>query len=1299
MKNKILKRKFPSFIAALSIVITSSIITTSCSALSNNNSTNNDVTTPSTPDTKPTEPSNPTEPPKPTDPSKPTKPINPTPTPNPEPNPNPNPNPIQPEPEQPEPGVPINPSDSLIDKSFASNDLLTSIGILKIDDIATKKRNVQTEYYNSEVWNKYHNSHGFVYPSQKRNYKLKDVNSEGNNFFGKGSNKIDGFDLVFNERVTNNDGSYVEISGKKIKYNDEKWIKQEIENGTLKKHRATDDMYKNDISNIDSITKKYTISNYGMPGIIPLGLYAPAGEVIEISFDNQSWEFVKNNISNFEFIINDNLWDNYPSNNTGKMSNRYPFVRTYFGLNESNKTLKIGSPFGGGISFNLKKSTDNSNLTSPFRNQNIVFTVRNAVPCLFYQDGITTQKEWDDQIELLKSQKLAPIFQGISNYFAFTIPFTDLNEIGHLSLDNVIYPKDSFKRWNQYLYLSNYFAGNDTIDIQHGKRIHMLFGDDMWNSNLAYGGDNKLYCKTEWGSRAFISKDWYDSFNANTSWGFFHEINHNFEQNQAFFSKRSHGATNVVTAFNLSVLSDVTRFRNEVNWTGENVNANTNISWPYLDTPYSIIKNLLTKAENSVNEYPIYSLLLFLMGSKNFVEYVRDDIINHKNTEYGWTALKEIERISETLQLNLWPAFEIYRKWWHDNWPVNYDSATTEEKAIIDKLKKYKAVDFIANQYASGSYLYNQKTNSYDYTGDTLPAFEIPGLEQYTFDFDKMITSTNTNFNWTLKTPESSTKLGGSLEVDPNNPKKVIYIPNNQKVSEIDEFDVSIIPGNWTNKPDNYVPEYRFKIKVRQVINRPTLELFDFSSSSQTNDVLLTELKSNQSPFVKMPISNFDNIGYKGVINSEFKSKKIGARIKYKFVAPKDGNYTFKSKYSDNYAFYANNVKANITSNDSFGFLRIYNKSMKKGEVLEIENLLVKKILTNDEIYFGQEIYLDDQKIDLFNNSLISNLTNQINQTFPEIIADPKYLYKPREVDNTMFNKSLSSLFNFSDYDFNTSSFLSPEIDYNLTSTTTNRIDALNDYDSEVEFFIDNYDYNDKFKNPILDFDINFTKSTNVKSLIFGNYSSNSKVNKPSKIKIIGYSDNNSNEQILYDGIYDSVNRDNQTTAINLTKSGNFKKIKVQMFNTMNGMKLSWIRPSVQEYLYLGPTFGINNSHIIADEKWKYHKNDASNLSAINNIYLKTTQKNSVIEFTLNNAEGFSLVGQSGNNLSNFDLYINDQLVETVTPNSNNTIYNASLFNYHSNNNSILKVKIVTKEDKPFYLNYIMTFGQNAYLS
>ena len=139
-------------------------------------------------------------------------------------------------------------------------------------------------------------------------------------------------------------------------------------------------------------------------------------------------------------------------------------------------------------------------------------------------------------------------------------------------------------------------------------------------------------------------------------------------------------------------------------------------------------------------------------------------------------------------------------------------------------------------------------------------------IDSFTFDFENGIASKNSAFDFKIKSFDTTTKLGGKLSIDPSNPKNVIYTPpqftNVDDLAKIDEFDLEI-EATHDSKYPNYVPGYKFKIKIRQ--------------NAKATSV------------------NYNGVDYVAE-KSKFVENKDNQVLKAKFIAPMTGNYSFEFK-------------------------------------------------------------------------------------------------------------------------------------------------------------------------------------------------------------------------------------------------------------------------------------------------------------------------------------------------------------------------------------------------------------------
>ncbi|WP_406613944.1 hypothetical protein ACJA23_03230 [Mycoplasma corogypsi] len=148
-----------------------------------------------------------------------------------------------------------------------------------------------------------------------------------------------------------------------------------------------------------AIIKKINIDTK-FPGFSSLGIYGVAGEVVEVEFDQATYDALKynygkdNNNLPFELTYNRNFWNNYHYNNSGRISNRYPKIQSKFfwkfnDIDPKTKTLKLGSPFGGGISMNVWWTVKDAS-GEPI---SLGMTFRNAIENLHFEYGKTTLED------------------------------------------------------------------------------------------------------------------------------------------------------------------------------------------------------------------------------------------------------------------------------------------------------------------------------------------------------------------------------------------------------------------------------------------------------------------------------------------------------------------------------------------------------------------------------------------------------------------------------------------------------------------------------------------------------------------------------------------------------------------------------------------------------------------------------------------------------------------------------------------------------------------------------------------
>ena len=1224
-------------------------------------------------------------------------------------------------------------------------------------------RNVNTQYYDTELVQQYGSS--FKYPAYNYDYEK----NENSILKLPNGTKIDMSDAVMDERAT------LLEDGKKYKYSDPTFIHKEIEKNRLKKHPAADGIHEQKLSEKEKAVEKFFSLPSYVKGMTSLGLYAPAGEVCELKFTDETYELMKKyNIHDFKIVINQSYWDNYRKPDKGQISKRYPYLCTEFTVSLYDLTYdhkyKFGTPFGGTISVFINspiQSPTFSNIYKSYSNYN--FTISGATQMLSYYHGLTSESDWNEQINKVKNGLLTSPEMAIDFPFGSTnIPFTGYSsgtnkqiQIAYTNIDEIIYPKIQVDKWNSFLILSEYFASRDIKNDV--RKLNFRFNDDVWGGGAAWGGGNVLSCPVSWAKSAFLTQA---KWSISNNWGTLHEINHNFQQNGSFFIGNSHGEANQVTMANFSIISDTGRWRNLANPSGE-----YSLSvWQRMANMFSLIQwiknnNYNEGGQKETNsgkpfqskgeyEYQIYGLILFMIGSYNYVEYARNDIATDNGKDANGNEAEggfyEILELSDYFKLDFWPALQKYYPIWFDDgqhgsnndpvwddyhkWPKDYDSATPEQKKEIDRLNSsYKSFDFIGNIYASGIYMYDNDTGNYVYTNDTTTEYSIPVGKPYTFDFEKGINwlenDPNYQFSWSQLKFESKTKLGGTLELDPTNNKKLIYTPPANSIGEIDEFDMAIVPDeDFLGRPSNYVPLYKWKIKVKQVPNAALASSYIFPDNSYLGlynlDKRVDYMRDERNAINTEVNDLSQGIIYENKVDVDVPG---GTRIKLNFIAPKTGTYKFKVMYNFSIKIFkgfdsnAKEIYSNYWYSPSEYKTIEHEFKLNKGDILPLDIYVLSgsSCIYGDYIYKNQRPYLNikaifdgqENVVDFASNIIDPNAVGLINDP-SEFITNKKYQYSSnRTID---LNRLQTSLFGInvsrdvktidtSNYTFEPISAISET----GPITPFKNIDGyLKKYDkSYLEIWAPRSN-SDPDTNLELTFNANFNQPTRIGSVNFYNRIDNWTEARPTKITIKDQDDN-----ILYSGKFGSqfADRSSSSTIINFDKIYEVEKLKFIISNDTvisNGTKrtaliIDAITFNDQVALHTNKVFSIQDPQILPYGNWKFISNESGeNISYVNGRSIKSTTEDDFIVFDIF-AQGFDIVGQKAPNNSNFDIYINDEFVANVKTNNIDKIENTILYSYTSNNQNgeQMRVKIINKSNNPLYLDYIQTYGKKVYLS
>ncbi|QIW61986.1 M60 family metallopeptidase [Mycoplasmopsis gallinacea] len=1132
----------------------------------------------------------------------------------------------------------------------------------------SRENKINNQFYETELLNRY-SSQGFRYPGWDYNYE---DNNKENSFMNLDGERVNISNLVFAERVPGETD---------VKYSDPQWIKSQIASGQLKKHPAAALWYQKNVTNeTKSLTKEFKIDG-SFSGSNALGLYIPAGEIAEIEFDAETYNIFKNAWNKdlpIKIHINQNYWNNRGFNDTARISNRYPFVQSIFTfqfseIDPETRKIKVASPFGGSLSFELKQNFKyNGNFAS------LKFKVYGAVEQFHYVYDQTTEEQWNAQITKIKNGEItAPVASIQTNYSSILVPFTTPTSVAGVQLDNMVFPEEVFKKWNSFYEMSYYWG-----DYRNPK-IALNYCDDIWGGAGAWGGTNNLWAAISWAKGYYDGKSLDFGF---ANWGNYHEINHNFEQHQDPFNIKNHGWTNIPSTVDLTFINDRTRLRNFANFTGD------------LDEGWSRLANgyiLNAKKTNNQDWYSLYANMVYQYGPMNFANWIKASG-KSKNSEKFFTtityladyfklnplyALKQYASsvtTGETLQKN----FTVIKE-------INGDSSreipvTPEEE---NKLNKYPAFDFVSSIYAVGNYLYNSETSNFEYTSDTMPAFQIPAGQDYVFDFEKGIASFNPNFRIKNIQVPTQTKLGNSLTIDSNNKFKVTYRANADTFAEIDEFDLDIIPDEFENKPSNYVPMYKMKIKIRNVVNRPVMKLYPSLSSNVNSfdELYAAYTQIDQNNIISFVQDfNFDELNY---LN---KRQNTLLESTMKFVAPTTGTFEFKALADDWSAVWVNNQLIGSSLRASNSEQNLGSFEFVKGQIYEIKLAVYNKAGAGNMNFW---LANGTEKINLVTNSITPTLnTDNLNaDQLRNLIENPAYQYQRRYRTNESKNKTQISRY------IKNLGMAEPKFSFTMVPDGP---EAYKVFDNDINTYYEKFYDNAVQNRPVR---LTYQASESFKANFIDIYprQSNWRWYVPNELTVT-IKEKNSDEYHIQHLYYDFSSRWSNSSyqRVFFDRVYDIEEITIQARNTLNtdryGITLAEIKFGIN--LNTDSIIPINSKNNRFYGHWEMISSEIDGIeSPINGFVAKSVTANDYIEIPINSPE-MVIMGQKGQDMSTFDVYFDGELVGrdiSASNQSNNTLlFNELLFltkitDTNINWNDSHTLKIVNKENKPLVLTFI----------
>lgn len=1023
--------------------------------------------------------------------------------------------------------------------------------------------NVETEW--TYLSSRYGES-GFEYPGVNNDY------SNANNRLIYDSGKwIDMSNDVMEETVLlayNNATNSIWTT-----YSDARYINSYLSKGKNYKHPAADGLYVNKIpASVKAVTKQFNV-NTSVKGSVSLGLFAAPGEPFTLTFDKETFETLsKQNFSGLEVIVNENNFENYSACSVPtKLTTRYPYTKTTFTVDPKKRSVTLESPFGGMISLNVTGRTVDQYYDFQNNDRNwIKFEVSGALETLQYIQGETSENGWKTQINKLKSGSIyASAVSLVGEFGSVIIPATGPNEFGGVNINDMVYPEAVMKKWADLGFLGAYLSNRDSSSNTATRVSYNFSNDSYWGGGVTNVGNSSFYAPINSGGEAFLTG--IGGFNSTKSQELISGLGLDYKQDNVLFKGSESNKASQAMIPLLGILDDNTRGRNTVGAYGA--------SDSFQDA-YQTVKKIRNKQGN--DQASIYTLLLYTVGPENYINYVRWAAKNNLNTSANWTPMKEVQSMSKFFGINLYQAFVNSNATWAGGWAKSYSSASKEDKAIIDSLQnQYPAMDFVANMYASGSYLLNNGS-SWTYTGDYAPAYQISAGEDYTFDFGKFINSTSKSFNWSTLHVEAKSAQGVELQVDKKDSRKVIYKSGSKFVPE-DEFLVTIYPNFKNNKLKNYVPSYTWKIKVKQVTNSALVSTYSTTTSYNAND-LLSKIKSNVTKNITLTNESYDI--YTNKDNYFTSSKNTSVRYRFKFVAQNTGRYIFSNVYSDSMAMYVNNKLMYHDESATSTYKNTTAANLNRGQALDFDILVSSAsgagkfdMAVDYTSTITPSLVTKTTPLNLWDNVVIQNIEAAKSlaglSTLKEFTSNQKYVYKPRSINYFDYGNAIYNI-GATEYDYSvldTNSYtLKP-----VTNVTQDNLKKLNSQSTNFEV------WNKKY----IEFDLDFDKATKVSSLVFSHRIDNHINSRPEYIRVDATTE--SGQKInLYKGAYGGQFNDKGKAWSGLNFSGNQKYTKLSFYITANDSAKSIVLRKL--YVSSAKYYPATNWSVYSDFKFNNKK-------------------------------------------------------------------------------------------------------------
>ena len=238
--------------------------------------------------------------------------------------------------------------------------------------------------------------------------------------------------------------------------------------------------------NFSGLPSQFGYANARSAGRMSTGMYAPAGEVVNITLPQS---IIGQGVSILVGAHSDSLW--------GKTTlSRHPKIIRYWSID--NTTMQVGNSFGGPIYITIAAGT----VIGDFN-----VTIEGAVEMPHYIHGVTDLQNWTTVQRLHP----APIAELESDYFILTVPSWGIRNLDH--------PNETMIFWDEALQMEHNLSG-----YTPWPRIERAVFDVQISAGWMHSG-YPFMAHTASVSGVVNGSYMYQ----NGDWGMFHELGHNHQ--------------------------------------------------------------------------------------------------------------------------------------------------------------------------------------------------------------------------------------------------------------------------------------------------------------------------------------------------------------------------------------------------------------------------------------------------------------------------------------------------------------------------------------------------------------------------------------------------------------------------------------------------------------------------------------------------------------------------------------------------------------------------------------------------